>query len=165
MASLSPRYESDDEEISLLRTQEMDLEEVNGEVTVDRDSSQSRPTWEEEDDDDRRSEILAGGGGFVLNGRVDEFRPVATVNLDWDEDWETVELSSDEEEAPLGDDEVAVVTIRPLSKSRLIPPRREDEGLEEGDTSTEITGEDRSEINIQERKGYIKVRTTLRFIL
>ncbi len=57
-------------------------------------------------------------------------------------------------EGALGDNDVAVITIRPLSKSRLLPPPPPPEGDDE--VYTEVVGEDRSGLNISERTGYIK---------
>lgn len=61
----------------------------------------------------------------------------------------TIDLSSDEEEPICDEGEVNILTVRPKSKSRLIGPR--DEPLEVLDVV-----EDRQNVNLEERTGYIK---------
>ncbi len=144
-------------EVSFGDVEEEEEEEAGAKQSDLLGSSSNRAEDDDDDEDggDDGSEILAAGGGFVVRGKVSEFLPVRTVDLCSEDP--TVDVSSDDDDvdgtdgAVLGDEEVQVVTIRPLSKSRLIsPPPREESALQ-------VVGEEeRSEINIQERTGSIK---------
>lgn len=171
---------STDDDVLLERTEDLRhaIAEDEDMGTVSNASVMLRSTRDDEDtvhmstedggETETRSVVLAAGGdaggGFVVGGSVNRSQHVHTYDLDdEDEDRHTVVLSGDEDEDDgmdgdeerglLGDDEVAVVTIRPLSKSRLLPARP----AEELDQSTQIVGQERSEVNIEERTGYVKV--------
>jgi len=100
-----------------------------------------------------------------------------------EEEYETITLSSDEEDVDYCrryDEEVAVVKIRPISKSRVIPSvldqvvQPESSGQTRATTSTagssrqsssysqtesflpSVVGQDLSHLNIDERQGYVK---------
>lgn len=77
-------------------------------------------------------------------------------------DMETIDLSSDEDEMITEDDDIAIVTVRPKSKSRLLDPLEEEVTIQEMDPLNESTQiikviRDKYNMNMEEKSGYVKV--------